>query len=187
MNNTITPQTECDLSIFEVIDGKINLTKIGQHFGKNVFNWTKSKSTQQFLSHFSSASLLIVKGGNGEQGTWTTENKILEHFLNWCQEKTTDKFLRYEKEYGKLLENVFKDITKIVPQFPVDNYRIDFYLPQFNIAIEYDEKHHNTFSSQIRDVERETKIKSILGCTFVRVPEGKEIESINTILKLIIK
>lgn len=34
-----------DLSMFEVKDGKVNLTKICKHFNKNINDWSKTQQT----------------------------------------------------------------------------------------------------------------------------------------------
>lgn len=50
-----------------------------------------------------------------------------------------------------------------------NNYRIDFYLPEFNLAIEYDEEHHNEEKNRIKDKQREEEIKKVLHCEFIRL------------------
>lgn len=47
------------------------------------------------------------------------------------------------------------------------NYRLDGYLPKYNLVIEYDEKHHKFNKKE--DLKREKNIKSILNCDFVRL------------------
>jgi very-short-patch-repair endonuclease len=174
------------ISIFEVKNEQVNLTKICQHFGKNINEWKRLPSTKRFLEPYRN-TLTTIKGNNCQkQGTFTKNQDVISNLINWCQNKTTDRFLRLELEYGKLLNTVFSNITKVAPQFLVNSYRIDFYLPEYNIAIEYDEKHHSKPKNQVNDLEREIVIKTILGCKIIRVEEGKEIESLNTICKLII-
>lgn len=50
-----------------------------------------------------------------------------------------------------------------------EKYRIDFYLPEFNLAIEYDEKQHQQKENKIKDRQREEEIKEVLGCKFIRL------------------
>lgn len=55
---------------------------------------------------------------------------------------------------------------EMVPQYAVNNYRIDLYFPKYQIAVECDEEHHKRYKA--KDEEREAYIKQKLGCTFVR-------------------
>jgi len=70
----------------------------------------------------------------------------------------------------------------------VDGYRIDIYIPEFNLAIEYDEiKGHHTYE-QDDDIIRQKYIENKLGCTFIRISETLTLEEgINKILKYIMK
>lgn len=84
MNNITT----FDTSVFEVVNGQINLTKICQHFNKNIKDWTRNKTTKQFLEAFSSNKadgqiILSVKGGDGEQGSWTSYREVALKLAQW--------------------------------------------------------------------------------------------------------
>ena len=75
-------------------------------------------------------------------------------------------------EYKMLNEIIdFLTILKqdFIMQYKVLNYRIDMYLPQYNIAIEYDEREH--LYKKEKDAKRELEIKQILKCTFLRINE----------------
>ncbi|NBP16671.1 hypothetical protein EBU95_20165 [bacterium] len=58
----------------------------------------------------------------------------------------------------------------MVEQFPVDNYRVDLYFPDYNIAIEIDEYHHA--STRKEDLKRHNYIMNKLRCIMIRVCEG---------------
>lgn len=64
-------------------------------------------------------------------------------------------------------------------------YRIDFYNSKFNLAIEYDEKHHSYYKKQ--DELREKEITNLIGCHFIRVKEGEELKGIKNIMQFIYK
>jgi very-short-patch-repair endonuclease len=81
-----------------------------------------------------------------------------------------------------MLDTIFKGVVAFETQYVVSNYRIDFYLPVLNLAVEYDENHHRY--KQHKDKMREKEIKNILGCSFLRVKEGQELEAVNKILIL---
>lgn len=69
------------------------------------------------------------------------------------------------------LEKVLEPLKiKGVRQYQVmDNkYRIDYYIPKFNLAIEYDENNHVYYK---HDEDREKEIKQELNCEFIRVSD----------------
>lgn len=76
---------------------------------------------------------------------------------------------RFEISFGKLLTEALGEFgLEIIPQYRVDNYRVDFYIPSKNIAVEYDEQQHFTKPNQKNDSERQKHIESKLRCKFVR-------------------
>lgn len=94
--------------------------------------------------------------------------------------------VRYEHCFGELLGEVFRGLFSFVPQYYCcDRYRIDFYCKELNLAVEYDEEHHN--SSTKEDVERQSDIENELSCVFIRVKKGKEITGINKIVEHVVK
>lgn len=91
---------------------------------------------------------------------------------------------RKEIEFGSMLEEALKELElKIVPQYNVDNkYRIDFYIPQLNKAVEYDEQQHQYQEKE--DIEREKYIKDKLGCKFIRCDyRDSDIKNVMKVLK----
>jgi len=75
---------------------------------------------------------------------------------------------RKEFAFGKdIVENLFSDYT-IIKQLPVlnGNYRIDWYIPELKLAIEYDESSHNFRKGE--DTNRQQAIEAELGCRFIR-------------------
>lgn len=57
---------------------------------------------------------------------------------------------------------------KGIRQYPVLNYRIDYYIPLLNISVEYDEQQHFTETNQEKDKIREIEISKEIGCNFIR-------------------
>ena len=58
-------------------------------------------------------------------------------------------------------------------QYNVDNYRIDLYFVEYNLAIECDERHHA--NNKINDDVRQFYIQTKLGCRFIRFrPHDKD-------------
>lgn len=63
----------------------------------------------------------------------------------------------------------------IIDQYFIDNYKIDLYIPEYKLAIEIDEDHHNLPNNIKLDSIREQHIKDKLGCEFLRVkPYSKD-------------
>jgi len=92
---------------------------------------------------------------------------------------------RREIQFGKMLNQILKDVIqgKIIPQYLVENYRIDFYLPYYKLAVEYDEKRHSTPNQARQDWLRQVSIQQKTGITFIRVQENYEYQGINAILR----
>lgn len=82
---------------------------------------------------------------------------------------------RFETKFGNELYDFCKSLNyKLEMQYNVKNkYRIDFYLPDFSIAIEYDESEHR-FQLQ-KDLDRQKEIELVVGCKFIRVSEKESI------------
>ena len=81
--------------------------------------------------------------------------------------------VRSEISFGeKLVSNLFSEY-EVIPQFKVlgGKYFIDWYVPELNIAIEYDELHHKFKTT--KDRTRQAEIEKALKCKFIRYTEGK--------------
>ena len=87
---------------------------------------------------------------------------------------------RKEIEFLNKLEESLKpfNITGI-RQFPIDinykHYRIDYYIPQLNIAVEYDENGHTSYTYEEHE-GRQKEIEKELGCKFIRVTDNNSDE-----------
>lgn len=64
------------------------------------------------------------------------------------------------------------DGEDMILQFPVASYRIDLYFPKYKLAIECDEDRHRF--QKTKDIERQTIIEELLGCTFIRFEPQSE-------------
>jgi len=67
----------------------------------------------------------------------------------------------------EIIKNMFSQY-KIIPEYPVfkNKYRIDWYIPELKLAIEFDEPHH--FRNAEEDKKRQAEIEVELGCRFAR-------------------
>ena len=96
------------------------------------------------------------------------------------------KFERKENRFREQLKETLSPLNiKIETQKSIygGKYRIDFYLPEFNLAIEYDEQQHNNDIHRTKDKQREEEIKNELHCDFIRL-DYKETDAYNVGLVL---
>ena len=91
-------------------------------------------------------------------------------FINKLEESLKPFNIKGEKQY-------------IVKNDKGTNYRIDYYIPSLNIAIEYDEDGHKGYSYEAHE-GRQDYIENKLGCKFIRVSDKNSDEyNIGFILK----
>lgn len=89
---------------------------------------------------------------------------------------------RKEIMFKLSVEEVLEDICNVLSQYYVKGYFIDIYLPEYNLAIEFDEEYHK--NQQKEDLIRQDEIEEELGCKFIRVSEDEKLEiGLNKILK----
>lgn len=70
----------------------------------------------------------------------------------------------------------------VIRQYKVLKYRIDFYIPEYNLAVEYDEEQHR-FSMQV-DAKRMAEIKNAIGCKFIRLSyKDSDAENVGIVLR----
>lgn len=77
---------------------------------------------------------------------------------------------RGELVFGEeVVERLFSGYTTI-RQFPVfgGKYKIDWYVPELRLAIEFDEAHHRSQKNSAADAARQAEIEAALGCRFLR-------------------
>lgn len=109
-NNIAQNQGQFNLSSIEVINGKVNLTKLAQSQGKDIRAYLRSKGGKEFIQCYQAENpdvqiLHIRKGDSAttEQGTFGTRELALEvsrwispKFSVWCA-KQIDKLLQTGK------------------------------------------------------------------------------------------
>lgn len=80
---------------------------------------------------------------------------------------------RKEIEFIKDLENFLEGfgIKKGITQYKTLNYRIDYYIPDLKIAIEYDENDHIGYSYEAQELRQE-RIEQKLKCKFIRLSDS---------------
>lgn len=85
-----------------------------------------------------------------------------------------EKFIltsRKEIEFIDQLEETLKPFNLIgIRQYKINSYKIDYYIPSLNLAIEYDENDHLGYSYEAHE-GRQKEIEDTLKCRFIRVTD----------------
>lgn len=80
-------------------------------------------------------------------------------------------FSRKEIEFKEELLDFFESMRLSIEfQYKVGRYHVDFYIPHLNLAIEYDEKEHRRYDSNL-ERRREAFILNKLNCRMIRVSD----------------
>lgn len=95
---------------------------------------------------------------------WLAKNEFVSYDEIFNSTRKEILFLN-ELEYALIPFNL-----KGIKQYKVLNYRIDYYIPTLNIAIEYDENNHNNYSYEAHE-GRQKAIENKLKCKFIRVSD----------------
>lgn len=92
---------------------------------------------------------------------------------------------RFEVSFLNLLEEALFEIDVFgIKQFNVNGYRVDFYIPELKLAVEYDEQQHNYMEKQ--DLDRQLIISKELDCEFIRCDyKESDIKNVMNVLKKI--
>ena len=95
--------------------------------------------------------------------------------------------VRKEYQFQDLLVELLSGIVTIKPQYVLQGYIIDFYIPEFNLGIEYDEDSHNSEKHKLADINRQEELEQSTGICFIRITQDKELQGLNTIIKLVLQ
>lgn len=107
----------------------------------------------------------------------STSNKITYErkveLLNYFEiEEIVPLFERKECIFIEQLEEFLSEYNlECVKQYPILNYRIDYYIPKLKLAIEYDENNHSGYSYETQE-GRQKQIEKELGCKFIRLSDN---------------
>lgn len=86
--------------------------------------------------------------------------------------KYNTRSARFEYKFENELRDCVQEIGyEVLTQYSVckNKYRIDFYIPEIKLAIEYDEDTHR-FKNQL-DKNRQEEISDTIDCSFIRIKE----------------
>ncbi len=155
-----------------------NSCKIAEEFGKHHNQVLRDirillKKNPELTKHFFKGSYVSSRGKcypnflMDDTGADILANKF----------KYNVRSARFEYKYLNEIQD-FLNVMKIkyIPQYKVNDYRIDLYIPKYNIAIEIDEEEHKY--KRDNDLIRQKYIENQIHCKFIRVNEGESCGSV---------
>lgn len=161
--------------------------------GLDKSNWSRWSKSNIERNNFFVENIDWVKQVIEIQGTQTTEYNLSQdfvyHLVNSAKtvsssikhkvlkklglKKRIDLISRKEIEFLDMLEKVLEpfDYT-LLKQYSALNYRIDLYIEELNVAIEYDENGHQGYYYK-EEKGRQKEIEKHLKCRFIRLEDNK--------------
>ena len=115
------------------------------------------------------------------------KNKIPESLLEFADMTQFHTYTRFEISFLDMLEEALNELNIVgTRQYNVDKYKVDFYIPNLNICIEYDEEYH--CSKTDKGTERQIYITNKLNCNFIRCNyKDSDIKNVMKVIKYILK
>ena len=143
----------------------IRLFEQKESWGYNSMNTKASIGKTIFREQTQKPTLELIISSHSDQNTIEKASEIfLKEYPNAEIKKI--RFIRPEFEFGQIILLKLFDGYKIIPQFEMDGYKIDWYIPELKLAIEFDEKHHS--KNLNTDLVRQSNIEKKLNCKFLR-------------------
>lgn len=84
---------------------------------------------------------------------------------------------RTEDKWISTIERALAGITEVHSRYKVGSYVVDMYFPQLNIALEIDERGHESYNDEAEKA-REGYIRETLGCSFIRINSSSQSEDV---------
>ena len=140
---------------------------VSEYFIKSTYKASNGKENKCYLITVKGIKLLY-------DNTKGIKKPILMEIYKAMGGKYTEDVIvwyRAEIEFIDQLEQTLEPFNiKGIQQYSVLNYRIDYYIPNLNIAIEYDENGHKNYTYEQHEL-RQLRIEKELGCKFIRVTD----------------
>lgn len=109
-------------------------------------------------------------------------------FEAWLKKDLIYPTIRKEALFFDVIKNCFEGLFEIKFQHKFLKYYCDIYIPELNLIVEYDEKHHNKQKNKINDLKREHEIKKKFNVSVIRHKEKECVsKTINNILKIAVE
>lgn len=122
-----------------------------------------------------------------------TSKQVLENYFNTKEDKIVIAE-RYENSFKNFMKSILSEYIVVKTQFPILNYRVDFFIPELKLIIEYDEYNHKyqTDKDEIRENNIQNEFKrweenEYTPVKFIRVKENEELEGMKLIMREVSK
>lgn len=171
---------ETIIDFYDEFKAKNNIESIKKQF-RELKNWkensikTKAGVGKSIFKEFSEKDILeCIISSNAKKAVIEKAILIYEDLFPNEVPKTI-RFIRPEFEFEKKIVKRLFSRYKIESQYEVEfdnpkrKHKIDWWIPDLKLAIEYDERHHRRNKKE--DQERELRIKEKLECNFIRFEE----------------
>lgn len=145
----------------------------------------QNKTLKCYEMNFSGFSLLTDTWGFSRGASAPVKAAIIAEFGETCVVLSSSR-TRREDCFHEMLTEIFPQ-TKILRQYHIAGYRVDFYMPEHFLFIEFDEEQHFSESHRQNDSERWAAISSFVNDEFddkielIRVDVGHELRGIGAI------
>ena len=145
----------------------------------------QNKKLKCYEMNFSGFSLLTDTWGFSRGASAPVKAAIIAEFGETCVVLSSSR-TRREDCFYEMLTEVFPQ-TKILRQYHIAGYRVDFYMPEHFLFIEFDEEQHFSESHRQNDIDRWEAISSFVNDEFddkielIRVDVGHELRGIGAI------
>ena len=112
------------------------------------------------------------------------KQSIIESFRSNGYNLNLIALSRDEIEFLDLLESVLKPFNyNCVRQYKCKNYKIDLYIEDLKVAVEYDENNHSNYSYESQE-GRQKEIEEDLGCRFIRISDkNSHVHNVGLVMK----
>jgi very-short-patch-repair endonuclease len=139
----------------------------------------------------------ITNGGIQKLAYVTSDEavRLIMNSRNICNDAKKDLFLEnslkevvvscHQVEFEKILRSIFNGIYKknsFDREVYLFGYRLDFFIHEIKLNIEYDESHHSTEKQILKDIERDVILKNN-GVTVVRINHRSRFDSIPLVMQ----
>lgn len=154
-------------------------------FFESEFTSKQNKKLPCYDMSFSGFSLLTDTWGFSRGDAAPVKAAIIGEFGESCVVLSSVRTRREDCFYDMLTE-IFP-FTKIFRQYNVAGYRVDFYMPEHFLFIEFDEEQHFSDAAKKKDADRWESIRGFVMDNFddkielIRVDVGNELRGIGAI------
>ena len=153
--------------------------------------WLGRKHTQETIEKMRKAATGRQGANKGIPKSEETKSKMRLSAIAWLERNKGQCHPKYNPQACKLFDDINNKMgwkgmhAENGGEYHIKQlgYWVDYYEPNLNLVIEYDEKYHNNSIYISKDINRQKKIENELKCKFFRIKETDSIESVYKQLK----